>query len=443
MGSSSSVFDLICQITNYIINTVGLWLVFRKCGISGAWALVPFGRDYKLAICADMEDEGTVYCLANTLGGFFLFALQLMQILNKTNSATYFLCSVIALVFAVINLIYGIRILSELCRRFGQKKRWIWAWLFADGITALIWGLSKKFMPIIPTISNKLQAAEESGIEAAAVERGLTINIKERTARNHFKTKTLLKDIHMSIEPGNMVLLLGGSGAGKTTFVNAVTGYEKADASILLNGIDVYEYFNKMKYEIGFVPQQDLIRYEYPVFRTLYDAANLKMPTNCSHSEKIARVNEVIEMFGLGSVKNNIVGKQSGGQKKRISIASEFVSDPMLFFLDEPDSGLDGIMARDLMQRLHDISRQGKIIVVITHTPDRVLDLFDKVIVLGKDADRTGRLVFYGSIEEAKAFFEVDKMESIIKKINREDEGGDGKSDELIAKYAEVCNARA
>jgi ABC-type multidrug transport system ATPase subunit len=77
-------------------------------------------------------------------------------------------------------------------------------------------------------------------------------------------------------------------------------------------------------------------------------------------------------------------------------------------------------------------------VIVITHTPDRVIDLFDDVIVLAKDSSRTGRLAFYGSIEEARSFFERDKMEEIVKAVNQKEEGGDGLADEYVLKYAEV-----
>ena len=92
------------------------------------------------------------------------------------------------------------------------------------------------------------------------------------------------------------------------------------------------------------------------------------------------------------------------------------------------------------MRRLHEISRQGKIVIVITHTPDRVIELFDEVIVLAKDENRIGRLVFNGPIDEAKKFFGKDTMEDIVKCVNRKEEGGEGMADELIKKFAEVKN---
>ena len=240
------------------------------------------------------------------------------------------------------------------------------------------------------------------------------------------------------VKKGEFCVIVGPSGAGKTTYLNAVNGYEKAKAEVVLNGRNMYTNYKDMQYDIGFVPQQDLMRGSDSVFRTLMDAATLRLPANFTREEREARVNEVMEIFGLAPVKNNLVVKLSGGQRKRLSIAMEFLSNPTLFILDEPDSGLDGVMARELFEQLRQIADQGKIIIVITHTPDRVIDLFDDVIVLAKDSNRTGRLAWFGPIEEARKFFGKEKMEEIVKSVNREEEGGEGRADEFILKYAEV-----
>lgn len=267
----------------------------------------------------------------------------------------------------------------------------------------------------------------------------LVIHIEERSVWNLFRRKILLEDINLSINPGEMVLVLGGSGAGKTTFVNAVMGYEKAKGTIMEGDKDIYRNYNQMKYEIGFVPQQDLLRTEDSVYDTLENAARLKMPKATAEAEKMERIEEVLEMFGLEREKKSLVGKLSGGQRKRLSIAVEFIAKPTLFFLDEPDSGLDGVMARFLMENLRKIADSDKIVMVITHAPDRVLDLFDKIIVLAKSqADNVGHMAFYGSPEEAKEFFETDTMEGIVKRINRQDEGGEGMADIFIKKYQEI-----
>lgn len=267
----------------------------------------------------------------------------------------------------------------------------------------------------------------------------LVIHIEERSVWNLFRKKILLEDIDLTINPGEMVLILGGSGAGKTTFVNAVMGYEKAKGTIKEGDRDIYRDYNEMKYEIGFVPQQDLLREEDSVYDTLDNAAELKLPKNISREEREKRIDDVLEMFGLDREKDSMVNKLSGGQRKRLSIAVEFIADPSLFFLDEPDSGLDGIMARSLMENLRRIADQQKIVIVITHSPDRVEDLFDKVVVLAKSSeDDIGHLAFYGMVGEARDFFGADSLEGIVKKINRTDEGGEGLADDFIHRYQEL-----
>ena len=220
--------------------------------------------------------------------------------------------------------------------------------------------------------------------------------------------------------------------------MNAINGYEKADAEVLLNGTDMYKNYKKMMYEVGFVPQSEMMRGKDKVLSTLSDTAKFRLSKDIPREDRKERIAEVEEIFGLKPVENNLVNKLSGGQKKRLSISMEMLSSPSLFILDEPDSGLDGVMARELFEQLRKIADDGKIVIVITHTPDRVIDLFDDVIVLAKDSTRTGRLAFFGSIDEARKFFGKEKMEEIVKTINRKEEGGDGLADEYILKYAEV-----
>ena len=98
-------------------------------------------------------------------------------------------------------------------------------------------------------------------------------------------------------------------------------------------------------------------------------------------------------------------------------------------------------MARELMVQLRKIADQGRIVIVITHTPDRVIDLFDDVIVLARDKDRVGRLAFYGPIDEARAFFDRQEMEKIVMAVNAKNVGGEGRADEFIEKYAKCGNA--
>ncbi len=416
----------------------GLWGMFKKSNIPSWWALIPCVRDYKLAVCAGREAEGRVTSVLS----FILLLLNLIDPTMKIPPTATVMIGVVALVISIIRLVYSIRVYDGLVEVYGVRNRWIFLWILIHALPSMLWGYSKKYQPKWKAEDIRRDSvAIFSGKSVEAMGDGLTINLEERTVLDFFRKKYLLRDIHMRIQPGHMVLLLGGSGAGKTTFLNAVNGYEKAKAKVQLNGSDVYANYKKMQYEIGFVPQQELIRGKDTVLHTLLDESLLRLPTDISGADRKQRVEQVMEIFGLTPVKNSLIEKLSGGQKKRISIAMEFISNPSLFILDEPDSGLDGVMARDLMEQLRKIADQGKIVIVITHTPDRVVDLFDDVIVLAKDGSRTGRLAFFGPVEQAKAFFGKEKMEQIVMSINRKEEGGEGLADAFIAKYAEVQHA--
>ena len=428
----------------YLIYSVlliaGLIGIFRKCGIKWWLALIPCVRNYQLGRAGNREDEGRFAAVMQGVLGV-LALLNLFAPTSDPDAAGRFFgfLSIVSLLVALVYSIYMIRVYIGVNELFAQKPRWMVLWVTLEFLPALIFGWDKQIRPQWTVSDLENEAANYfSNQKAAVMDQGLTVNLEERTATEFFKKKYLLRDIHMYIQPGHMVLLLGGSGAGKTTYLNAVNGYEKAKAEVVLNGRNMYKDYKDMQYEIGFVPQLDLMRGSDTVFRTLMDAAALRLPTGFSRAERLARVDEVMKIFGLTPVQKNLVSKLSGGQRKRLSIAMEFISNPSLFILDEPDSGLDGVMARELFQQLRQIADQGKIIIVITHTPDRVIDLFDDVIVLAKDSNRTGRLAFYGPIEEARTFFGKDRMEEIVKSVNREEEGGEGRADEFILKYAEV-----
>lgn len=429
--------DRIWYYINAVLLTVGMFRLMPKCGVKRNWAFVPLLRLFKLAQAADMEDTAFVWLLSYAASRLLTFFSETMMVRSDWVVVLY--VSVL-LATGLVMLIHEIRIYAALCRMFGQRKLWIILWMFASCIPALLWGYSEK-VSYCGTGREKHSAAPLSGREAEPSDSGLSINIRSRTVFDRFRKKALLRDIHLNIQPGRMILLLGGSGAGKTTLINAILGYEKADAKILLNGRDVYKDYARMKYDIALVPQQDLIRYDDRVLKTLTDAAILRLPENVSRKELDQRVKDVLAIFGLESIADREVEKLSGGQKKRLSIAMEFISDPALFVLDEPDSGLDGVLARDLMTRLNSIAHSGRIVIVITHSPDRVIDLFDDVIVLAKDAELTGRLVFFGPVDKGREFFGCERMEEIVRIVSREDEGGDGRADELIEKFTEVANA--
>lgn len=429
------------SIGGILLNTLymaGLWAVFVKCGMPGWRALIPFFKDYRLGECVEMRTEGLACMVIDEL----LAATSIAMLFFDESSAISNLLLIANLMLYIIGLVYRIRIYRNVCVMFHIKPRFLLFWDMLKFIVFPILGFSKKLQPAWQVKDTEEDVDEYfSGAQAQVLDSGLTVNLNKRVVRDLLSKKTLLQDVHMEIRPGRMVLLLGGSGAGKTTLLDAIIGYEKADAEIMLNGVNIYEHYSRMKYEVGYVPQLDLMRGQDTAFHTLMDAAALRLPTSFNRAERRERVEAVMETFGLTPARNTMVDKMSGGQRKRLSIAMEFIPNPSLFILDEPDSGLDGVMARELMQQLRAIADQGKIVMVITHTPDRVVDLFDDVIVLAKDSHRTGRLAYYGPIEDARTFFGEQTMEGVVKCINSKDMGGKGLADEYVKKFAEVQHA--
>ena len=227
-----------------------------------------------------------------------------------------------------------------------------------------------------------------------------------RTVKNQGKTFNICNDVSLSIEPGELVAIIGGSGAGKTTLMNAICGYNRPTSGhVLINGEELYDTYDALKNIIGYVPQQDIVYDNLTLFSMLDYAAKLRLPDDVSREESQRRVQLVIEIVELKGKEETMIRRLSGGQKKRASIAVELLSDPTLFFLDEPASGLDPGTERNLMRTLKNMTDSGKTIVLVTHSTLN-LQVCDKIIFMG----RGGNLCFYGSAREAEEFFHVNNL---------------------------------
>lgn len=249
----------------------------------------------------------------------------------------------------------------------------------------------------------------------------LEIHIVQRTVRKLFSVHALLRDINVTFRSGEMILILGGSGAGKTTLVNAILGYEKADGKILYDNIDLYASDETVQSKISFVPQSDLMRGFDSVYYTLRNAAEMKLPDDMPQEEIEKKVMQTLVLFNLDKVEDSLVKQLSGGERKRLSVAIEYIADPEVFFLDEPDSGIDGHYTVQLMTILRKIADEGKIIVIISHGANRIAHNFDKVLVLAKSKqDQCGYVSFFGTVEDSYKFFDTDNLEAIVGKVNDE-----------------------
>ena len=257
---------------------------------------------------------------------------------------------------------------------------------------------------------------------------GLFINVREVTAGGRFHKMTILKDVRVTMLPGEMVMLLGGSGSGKSTFMEAATGLVPSNTDVFFQGHDLLHGANE-KNLFCMVPQSPEAHYrmEDTVYHTLDDAAMLYAPKEIAgdKNKRRKRVMTLLQMMDLDSVSSSKCSSLSGGQQRKLGILLEYIAEPQIIFLDEPDSGVDGAKVTDIMQHLRAIADEGKILCVITHTPDRIRNYFNKVAVIAKGSGGYGTLAYYGTIPNALNFFESESLEDIVGKVSGQPEGAD------------------
>jgi ABC-type multidrug transport system ATPase subunit/pSer/pThr/pTyr-binding forkhead associated (FHA) protein len=222
----------------------------------------------------------------------------------------------------------------------------------------------------------------------------------------------LLDDVGLTIQPNEFVGLLGPSGAGKSTLMDSLNGMRPATSGhVLINTLDLYRHLDSLKQSIGYVPQEDIIHRELTVFRTLYYVARLRLSGDVSGKEIEQIVNEVMDVTGLSERRDVPVGQLSGGQRKRVSIAVELITKPSVIFLDEPTSGLDPATEEKIMKLFRQIAESGRTVILTTHAMENVR-LFDKIVVLMR-----GKLVFYGTPQEALAHLQADNFKDLYDKL--------------------------
>jgi ABC transport system ATP-binding/permease protein len=223
---------------------------------------------------------------------------------------------------------------------------------------------------------------------------------------------TILQDISLSVGPGCFVAVIGPSGSGKSTLLSVLSGIRAAtEGDVLLNGSNLHRAFAALKSRLGYVPQDDIVHRELTVEESLDYTARLRLPPDTSAAERDKRVAAVLATLELTERRDLPIHRLSGGQRKRVSIATELLTEPSLIFLDEPTSGLDPGLEEALMLLMRELSYKGKTIVLVTHTLENI-DLCDSVGLV-----MDGRLAFFGPAAEAKAHFGIDHMVNLYTRL--------------------------
>jgi ABC-type multidrug transport system ATPase subunit len=236
----------------------------------------------------------------------------------------------------------------------------------------------------------------------------VTVTVKDRETK---QPKALLQDVNGSVEAGEMLAIMGPSGCGKTTLLNVLarrdaSAHATVAAEVLVNGqMPSLADFRQLS---SYVEQDDALIGALTVRETLYFAARLSLSGMSSATERIHRIEQLIQAFGLTEQANTIIGTLvkkgiSGGQRRRVSVAAQLISAPKILFLDEPTSGLDSEASLNVMSFVKSVTKANGLIVISSiHQPSTTtFELFDKLLLLSR-----GKTCYFGALDGIRSYFE-------------------------------------
>lgn len=222
----------------------------------------------------------------------------------------------------------------------------------------------------------------------------------------------LVDRVNLRVPRGHFMAIVGPSGCGKTTLLKTVAGLNaESSGSIHWSGRNLSEHGDLAPSEIGYVPQFSIAYDPMTVDESVETATRLRV--KCRNNEELdLRIDRVLEETGLRAIADRQVKVLSGGQKRRLGLAMELVSDPKLLLCDEVTSGLDPRSEREIVHLLHDLSRKdGRIVLSVTHSLAH-LELYDSVLVLHE-----GRVAYHGPPGRLAHYFSVQNTEEIYPRL--------------------------
>ena len=211
-----------------------------------------------------------------------------------------------------------------------------------------------------------------------------------------------LHECSFEIPSKSLLAVMGPSGCGKSTLLKALNGdAPPSSGNVYISGLELNENYDYLKTQIGYVPQDDIVHRELTVQQSLYYAAKLRLD-NTDENFIQQKINQVVKDLNIGHIRENLVGKISGGQRKRVSIAVEILTDPLILFLDEPTSPLDPQTIEEFLEILRNLSNKGTTVIMVTHKPED-LNYMDTVIFMAEG----GHKVYHGDTSNYLSYFSV------------------------------------
>lgn len=232
----------------------------------------------------------------------------------------------------------------------------------------------------------------------------------EKTYSNGVKA---LKKMDLSIPSKSLLAVMGPSGCGKSTLLKALNGDTPATKGrVLLFGQELLSNYDYLKTQIGYVPQDDIVHQQLTVEQCMYFTAKIRLD-NPLDSKIDKKINAILSDLNISHIKHNLISEISGGQRKRVSIAVELLTEPLILFLDEPTSPLDPQTVEDFLVILKKLSDKGTTVVMVTHKPED-LEYMDEVIFMAEG----GNITYYGDSKKYKQYFKVETAVAVFAQIS-------------------------
>ena len=209
------------------------------------------------------------------------------------------------------------------------------------------------------------------------------MTLKAQSLRKRYAQKTVIEDVSLSVDRGEIVGLLGPNGAGKTTCFYTIVGLIRADAGRVW--LDDQELTHAAMHEraaqgLGYLPQ------EASVFRTLTAEANimamLELNPALDALARQSRLDSLLQEFGLEHVRTSLGQSLSGGERRRLEIARALATDPKFILLDEPFAGVDPISVADIKAEIIGLAARGIGILITDHNVRETLDICHRAYVV-------------------------------------------------------------
>ena len=237
----------------------------------------------------------------------------------------------------------------------------------------------------------------------------------EKIYPNQKKGKKALHKMDISVPSRSLLAIMGPSGCGKSTLLKSLNGESPpTKGRVLIFNQDLITNYEYLKTQIGYVPQDDIVHKQLTVEQSLFFAAKLRI-ANISKADIKVKIDQILSELNISHIKKNLISDISGGQRKRVSIAIELLTDPMLLFLDEPTSPLDPQTIEDFLNILKKLSENGTTVIMVTHKPED-LDYMDEVIFMADN--NGGKIVYYGDSTQYKDYFNVNNAVSVFSQIS-------------------------